>query len=166
MKSVQIRSFFWSVFSYIRTEYGLSTYLARIRENTDRKNFRISTLFTQFQFQVELYFHTLRSFKNMYFRQLSVLRFLSRCHQKVGKVGSYVTKQNSEAATERYSLEQVFLKSRRNHWKIVVKEFTGIFQGFCWDYKLSYFIFLKFRDCYFHGAPPWGCLSEFNQNIK
>ena len=41
MKSVQIRSFFWSVFSRIRTEYG------EIRENTDQKKPRIWTLFTQ-----------------------------------------------------------------------------------------------------------------------
>ena len=42
MKSVQIRSFFWSAFSRIRTEYGeilrISPYSARMRENTDQKN--------------------------------------------------------------------------------------------------------------------------------
>ena len=40
--SVQIRSFFWSVFSRIRTEYedlrSKSPYSVRIRENTDQKN--------------------------------------------------------------------------------------------------------------------------------
>ena len=54
MKSVEIRCFFWSVFSRIRTEYGdfgdlhsKSPYSVRIRENTDQKKLRIWTLFTQ-----------------------------------------------------------------------------------------------------------------------
>ena len=62
LKSVQIRSFFWSVFSCIRTEYGdllrkscirteygdllrKSPYSVRIQENTDQKKLRIWTLF-------------------------------------------------------------------------------------------------------------------------
>ena len=53
MKSAQIRSFFWSVFSHIRTEYGglrsKSQYSVLIRENTDQKKLRILTLFTQWQ---------------------------------------------------------------------------------------------------------------------
>ena len=51
MKSVQIRSFFWSVFSRIWTEYGeilgISPYLVRMRENTDQKKLRTWTHFTQ-----------------------------------------------------------------------------------------------------------------------
>ena len=51
VKSVQIRSFFWSVLFHIRTEYGdllrKSPYLVRIRENTDQKKLRIWTLFTE-----------------------------------------------------------------------------------------------------------------------
>ena len=51
MKSVQIRSFFWSVFFCIRTEYGdlrsKSPYSVRIQENTDQKKLRIWALFTQ-----------------------------------------------------------------------------------------------------------------------
>ena len=51
VKSVQIRSFFWSVFSRIRTEYGeilrISPYSVRVRENTDQKKLGIWTLFTQ-----------------------------------------------------------------------------------------------------------------------
>ena len=39
VKNVQIRSFFWSVFSCIRTEYGeirsISPYSVRMQENTD-----------------------------------------------------------------------------------------------------------------------------------
>ena len=41
MKSLQIRSFFWTAFSRIRTEYE------EIRENVDQKKIRIWTLFTQ-----------------------------------------------------------------------------------------------------------------------
>ena len=37
MKSVQIRRFFWFVFSHIRTEYGCP-YSVRMRENMDQKN--------------------------------------------------------------------------------------------------------------------------------
>ena len=51
VKSVQIRSFFWSVFSCIRTKYGdlmfKSPYSIQIRGNTDQKKLRIWTLFTQ-----------------------------------------------------------------------------------------------------------------------
>ena len=51
MKSVQIRSFFWSVVSCIRTEYGdilrKSPYSLRMQESTDQKKLRIWTLFTQ-----------------------------------------------------------------------------------------------------------------------
>ena len=51
VKIVQIRSFFWCVFSCIRNEYGYlqgkSLYLFRIQENTDQKKLRIWTLFTQ-----------------------------------------------------------------------------------------------------------------------
>ena len=50
-KSVQKLSFFWSVFSCVRTEReGLrrkSLYSVRIQENTDQKKLRICTLFTQ-----------------------------------------------------------------------------------------------------------------------
>ena len=42
VKFVQIRSFFWPVFSRIRTEYGeilrISPYSVQMRENTDQKN--------------------------------------------------------------------------------------------------------------------------------
>ena len=51
VKCVQIRSFFWTVFSRIRTEYGeirsISPYSVQMRENTDQKKLRIWTLFTQ-----------------------------------------------------------------------------------------------------------------------
>ena len=51
LKSVQIRSIFWSVFSSIRTECGdlrsKSLYSVPMRENTDQKKLCIWTLFTQ-----------------------------------------------------------------------------------------------------------------------
>ena len=51
VKSFQIRSFFWSVFSHTRTEYGnilrKSPYSVRIWKNTDQKKLRIEILFTQ-----------------------------------------------------------------------------------------------------------------------
>ena len=51
VKSVQIRSFFWAVFSSIWLEYGdlrsKFPYSVRIQKNTDQKKFRIWTLFTQ-----------------------------------------------------------------------------------------------------------------------
>ena len=51
VKSVQIRVFFWSVFSCIWTEYGdslrKSPYSVRMQENADQKKLRIWTFFTQ-----------------------------------------------------------------------------------------------------------------------
>ena len=51
VKSVQIRSIFWSVFSRIWTEYReilrISPYSVRMQENTDQKILRIRTLFTR-----------------------------------------------------------------------------------------------------------------------
>ena len=48
VKSVQIRSFFWSVFSRNRT--GISPYSLQVRENTDQEKLRIWTHFTQWSF--------------------------------------------------------------------------------------------------------------------
>ena len=53
VKSVQIRSFFWSLYSRIRTEYGeilrISSYSIRMREYRDQKKLRIWTHFTQWK---------------------------------------------------------------------------------------------------------------------
>ena len=50
MKSVQMRTFFWSLFSSIRTEYAdlrnTSPFSVQIQENTDHKKLHIRTLFT------------------------------------------------------------------------------------------------------------------------
>ena len=47
MKCVQIRSYFWSVFSRIRTEYREILRILQLRENTDQKKLRIWTLSMQ-----------------------------------------------------------------------------------------------------------------------
>ena len=60
---LEIRSYFWSAFSCIWTEYvdllRKSSYLARIQENTDQKLLRIWTLFRQrfffFSYQAALW---------------------------------------------------------------------------------------------------------------
>ena len=46
VKCVQIRSFFWSVFSRITSLLHISPYSVRMRENADQKKLRIGTLFT------------------------------------------------------------------------------------------------------------------------
>ena len=50
-ESVQIRSFFCSIFFRIRTDYGeilrISSYSVRMRENTEQKKLRIWTILTQ-----------------------------------------------------------------------------------------------------------------------
>ena len=60
VKSVQIRSFLWSVLSRIWTEYGeirsISPYSVRMRENRDQKNLRIWTLFTQCEIHLFFWF--------------------------------------------------------------------------------------------------------------
>ena len=48
MKSVQMRSFFWSIFSPFF--HGVSLYSVRMRENTDQKKIRIWTLFMRWHF--------------------------------------------------------------------------------------------------------------------
>ena len=51
VKSVQIQSFSWCVFSHIWTEYGdllwKSPHLVKIRENTDQKKLHIRTFFAK-----------------------------------------------------------------------------------------------------------------------
>ena len=70
VKSVQIRSFFRSLFPYIWTECGeipsISPCLFRIRENTDQKKTRIWTLLTQWDFLQRIGLQTFAScsFKN------------------------------------------------------------------------------------------------------
>ena len=53
VKSVCIRSFFWIVFSRIRTKYGeifhISPYSVQMRENTDQNNSKHGHFFTQWR---------------------------------------------------------------------------------------------------------------------
>ena len=62
VKCVQIRSFFWTVFSYMRTEYGYlrskSTYSVRTQENTDQKKLRLWTHFKQCSSKQNFLLHT------------------------------------------------------------------------------------------------------------
>ena len=58
VKSIQIRSFFWSPFSRISTEYGeilcICPFCVRMRESTDQQKLRIWTFFTQrFSFHLQ-----------------------------------------------------------------------------------------------------------------
>ena len=52
-KSFQVRSFSWSIFSCIRTEYGdllsKSPYSVQIKQNMDQKKLRIWKLFTKWR---------------------------------------------------------------------------------------------------------------------
>ena len=58
VKCVQIRNFFWSVFSCIRTEYCdlwcKYPHSVRIQENTGHKKLRIWTLFTSWRHHAEI----------------------------------------------------------------------------------------------------------------
>ena len=77
MKSVEIRSNFWSVFSRIQTEYGkilrISPYSVQMRENTDRKLLRIWTLFSQWikATYIRQFFETLQLLINLLVRFFS-----------------------------------------------------------------------------------------------
>ena len=63
VKSVQIRSVFWSVFSRIWTEYGkilgISPYSVRMREYTNQKKLRIWRDFFSFPLHLKQYLHHL-----------------------------------------------------------------------------------------------------------
>ena len=59
VKRVQTRSYLWSVFSRIWTEYGdlwsKSPYLAKIRENMDQEKLRIWALYMQWLFFTKIF---------------------------------------------------------------------------------------------------------------
>ena len=70
VKSVEIRSFFWYVFSRICTEYGeirsISPYSVQMRENTDQKKLRIWTLFRKWQiFDLDVLFKKVKYFNQL-----------------------------------------------------------------------------------------------------
>ena len=70
VKSVRIRSFFWSVFYRIRTEYGeirsISPDSVWMLENTDQKKLRIWTLSTIHQKRIKSSNHVSPIFQLMY----------------------------------------------------------------------------------------------------
>ena len=84
VKSVQIRSFFWSVFPCIRTEYGdllrKSPYSVRVLENTDQKKLHIWTLFAQWYFAEHLWPAASKevSYHGKLMNSNSTLTFISR----------------------------------------------------------------------------------------
>ena len=92
MISFQIRSFFWSVFSCIRTEYvdlnRKSPYSVRMRENTDQKKLHLWILLTQ----CKMIRHTLKilwtlAIKHSYENKLFYfnLQYLTKCYRDVLK---------------------------------------------------------------------------------
>ena len=80
VKSVQIRSFFWSIFSCIRTEYES----VRIQENTDQKKLRIWTLFTQCKFFKSFRYRKDYRLEN-YWKQLRSC-FIKKVFSKISKI--------------------------------------------------------------------------------
>ena len=85
-KCPNLRSFFWPVFSRIRTEYGkirsISPYSVRMRENTDQKRLRIWTLFVSLRIQSEC--GKIRTRKNSVFGHFSYLSVFSPNARKYG----------------------------------------------------------------------------------
>ena len=91
VKSVQIRSFFWYVFSRIRTEYGeiwsISPHSVRMRENTDQKKLHIWTLFKQCVFNQFIIFSLFISF--IFTTSLSLFNLFSTNVARMDKPGSW-----------------------------------------------------------------------------
>ena len=60
MKSIQIRSYFWSVFSCIRNEYGdllrKSSHSVQMQENTDQYGVISGPYFPIFGLNMEIYY--------------------------------------------------------------------------------------------------------------
>ena len=129
-KSVQIRSFFWSVWSRIWTEYGemrsISPYSVRIRKNTDQKN--------------SVFGHFSRS--ALFFKQRDLMRPVSMIGQKncwtkkceieiVNRKSKLTRISKLEVANEKnfieielphifprvYSFQNVTQEDENNHWE-------------------------------------------------
>ena len=85
VKSVQIRSYFWTVFSRIHAEYGeilrISPYSVRMRQNTDQKRLRIWTLFTQCPLKWKTFSENLRFSDSQVLRFFLYRNFLKISHQ-------------------------------------------------------------------------------------
>ena len=104
VKSVQIRSFFWSVFSHVRAEYGevrsISPYSVRIRENTDQKKLRIWTLFIQWF--ISNLFMTLC--KTRFWFSILYFKYLQPNDWDVFEISYWITEEN-------YHDELIFIRN-------------------------------------------------------
>ena len=87
MKSFQIRSFFWSLFYRIGTEYrdwlGKSPHYLRIRENTDLEKRRIWTLSTQRYCLHYMYFFVVDFFYILKLLQLTGALLCLECNIQI-----------------------------------------------------------------------------------
>ena len=117
MKSVQIRNFFWTAFSRIRTEYE------EIQENMDQKKIRIWTLFTQrifipcFSWSMFFRVHVFQSTGFSGSRFSRVQDFLHPGFLRPGFPGSRVRVQG---------LGPGFRSSRNNESECYIEEITKI----------------------------------------
>ena len=155
MKSVQIRSFFWSVFFRIRTEYreirSISPYSVQMRENTVQKKRRIWTLFTQCRalsqrsikdlLILSLYFTSSVSF--VVFHIISLQRTLNSHAQKVTVPLIFIF----YIAYFEFLLYNVFLKVGNKYWQTF---FKGLFllllpTNYIWSFSLNYMEIVPFH---------------------
>ena len=107
VKSVQIRSFFWSIFSRIQAQYReilcISPYSVRMRENTDQKKLRIWTLLTQWSFPTKISRKQLIVWCSSIFWQLTVadVKKLTELSSKLrDKIGGDITRNVLNVKTE------------------------------------------------------------------
>ena len=95
LKSVQIRSFFWSVFSRIWTEYGemlrISPYSVWMWENTDQKKLRIWTHLTQCIISVSIK----KILSGFYLLFQSLLEFTINFSYYSGLMKFYITRNSN-----------------------------------------------------------------------
>ena len=154
VKSVQARSFFWSAFSRIRTEYGeirsISPYSVQMRESMDQKKVRMWTLFTQRSFGVFgvlalkvclviVYITQLKNwYSKLFFSTLissnikTTVYWAALLHCFVVFIFQYLLslelKQSgsiTEAATRIYSVKKTFLKISEKSVMIVYGNLPG-----------------------------------------
>ena len=108
VKSAHIRSFSWSVFSHIRTEYGeilsISPCSVRMRENMDQKKLRIWTLFTQCSTV-----HILKPYKMSMLHTMFRLEDFFCSHFFSFRRNFWINKPNTMSAKNLIHVEPIFL---------------------------------------------------------
>ena len=126
MKSVQIQSFFWSVFSYIQTQ-SRSLHSVPIQENTDQKKLRIWILFTQCDVKKE----------SRTFWKLAVPVQFFHWHILSPDCWSWIKSNSHARGVFRTQLMTIFsdsdwqrMTTGGNKWKRVVQQITSGFAGF------------------------------------